>query len=64
MNYTLQVEQKYLAVIFGALGELPLRATYDLYNSLRAQVDAQDEAAAISLEALLKAEPSEDKGDA
>lgn len=47
MNYTLQVEQKHLAAIFGALGELPLRTTYDLYNSLIAQVTAQDEAAAL-----------------
>lgn len=52
MNYTLQVEQKHLMVIFGALGELPLKATYDLYNSLRSQVEAQDEAAALNVETV------------
>lgn len=63
MSLNISLEQQEVQVILGALGELPLKSSLDLWFKIRSQAEQQI-AAQQNAVASADAEPSADKAEA
>lgn len=54
MEYTITVTQQEIQILFQGLGELPLKATLNLFAKMQAQVSEQDAANAVPLEEMVQ----------
>jgi len=49
MTYNINLTQQEIGLIFQALGELPLKASINLFGKIQAEVQRQEEAGAAEL---------------